>query len=191
MPDEKISQLPPVTTVVASDLAVAVASGTTSRLTQQQLINALVSFITANVNIGGGAITLSINGTAFFGNGNLEVTTTGTIGDPTARWGINPDGSGQFASNAINWDITGALTVPNVTTAGASIQADGSASFANGAVTISATGVVSGVFAAPGAVNPNGNVTAAPGATYFNNANATFWVHNDTAVSSTGWVQLI
>jgi len=128
MPDDTISQLPAVTAVVASDLSVAVASSITSKITAQQLINALVSFIAANVNIGGGAIIL---------------------------------------------------------------QGNGSASFASGAVTISASGTVSGVFPPPGIVNPNGNVTAAPGATYFNTANSTFWVQASAVVANTGWVQLI
>lgn len=44
---------------------------------------------------------------------------------------------------------------------------------------------------APGVVNPNGNVSAAPGATYFNTANSTFWVQASAVTANTGWVQLI
>jgi hypothetical protein len=42
---------------------------------------------------------------------------------------------------------------------------------------------------AAGVVNPNGSVSAASGATYYNKANATFWVNQDG--TNTGWVQLI
>lgn len=44
---------------------------------------------------------------------------------------------------------------------------------------------------APGVVNPNGNVSAAPGAEYFNTANSTFWVQASAVTGNTGWVQLI
>lgn len=42
---------------------------------------------------------------------------------------------------------------------------------------------------APGVVNPNGNVTGAPGANYYNSANATVWVQASAVTSNTGWVQ--
>lgn len=44
---------------------------------------------------------------------------------------------------------------------------------------------------APGVVNPNGNVTGAPGTEYFNTANSTFWVQGSATTSNTGWIQLI
>lgn len=228
MPDEKISQLPPVTAVVASDLAVAVASGTTSRLTEQQLINALVSFITGNVNIGGGIILLKTDGSSSFAGGAAVIDAAGniitntTISNSSGSFFIEADGSGGLSASKITWDTAGnfssisyvinsgqtALNADGsasflngqvsinssgniLLTTSTAINGDGSASFAGGAVTISATGVVSGVFQPPGIVNPNGSVTAAPGATYFNKANSTFWFHNDTVVSNTGWVQLI
>jgi len=43
---------------------------------------------------------------------------------------------------------------------------------------------------APGVVNPEGNVTANAGATYFNTANSTFW-EKASGAGNTGWVQLI
>lgn len=43
----------------------------------------------------------------------------------------------------------------------------------------------------PGIVNPNGTVTGAPDATYYNTANATFWVQASSTTGNTGWVQLI
>ena len=54
MADEKISAMPAVTTVATADLATVVAAGVNSKITQQNYINALVAFITATVNIGGG-----------------------------------------------------------------------------------------------------------------------------------------
>lgn len=79
MPDEKISQLPPVTTVVAADLGVAVASNVTSKITQQQLINALVSFITANVNVGAGKNLLNTDGSAIFANNQFVIASDGSL----------------------------------------------------------------------------------------------------------------
>lgn len=96
MADEKISQLPAVTTVATSDLAVAVASGTTSKITQQQLINALVSFITANVNINGGEIVLGTDGSGLFGSGNIE---------------LHPDGSAGFAGGAVEIGANATLII--------------------------------------------------------------------------------
>jgi hypothetical protein len=42
---------------------------------------------------------------------------------------------------------------------------------------------------APGVVNPNGNVTGAPGAQYFNTANSTMWVQASALTGNTGWIQ--
>ena len=42
-----------------------------------------------------------------------------------------------------------------------------------------------------GASDPNGEVSAAPGTTYFSRRDSTFWVQNNTVTSSTGWLQLI
>lgn len=44
---------------------------------------------------------------------------------------------------------------------------------------------------ATGVVDPNGNVTAGSGATYYNTANATFWVQTSGTSSNTGWIELI
>lgn len=77
MPDEKISALPAVTTVATGDLGVVVATGVTSKITQQQQINALVSFITAIVNIGGGKIILNPLGNASLANGGFTVDVAG------------------------------------------------------------------------------------------------------------------
>ena len=41
----------------------------------------------------------------------------------------------------------------------------------------------------PGVVNPNGNVTGAPGAFYFNSANFTVWVQAGAVTANTGWIQ--
>lgn len=41
-----------------------------------------------------------------------------------------------------------------------------------------------------GAVNPEGVVTADPGTSYYNTANATFW-YKATGSGNTGWVHLI
>lgn len=79
MPDEKISQLPPVTTVATGDLAVAVASNVTSKITMQQLIDALVGFITADVNIGAGDTILGEDGSARFAGGLITMDTSGNL----------------------------------------------------------------------------------------------------------------
>lgn len=42
-----------------------------------------------------------------------------------------------------------------------------------------------------GVVDPNGVVSGAPGATYFNTANSTFWQQTSATTSTTGWIQLI
>lgn len=47
-----------------------------------------------------------------------------------------------------------------------------------------------GIGVTPGTVDPEGNVSASPGGTYFNSSNQTFWV-KQTGTGNTGWVQLI
>lgn len=58
-----------------------------------------------------------------------------------------------------------------------------------GAVTINASGGSGNP--APGVVNPNGNVTGAPGANYYNTANQTFWQQTSATTSNVSWIQLI
>jgi hypothetical protein len=64
---------------------------------------------------------------------------------------------------------------------------------ANGVIRIEesgAAGALAPVTGGSGALDPEGVVTANPGATYFNTAAETFWVKK-TGVSNTGWRQLI
>lgn len=42
-----------------------------------------------------------------------------------------------------------------------------------------------------GIVSPNGNVIGAPGATYFNKTDSTFWEQTSAVTANTGWIQLI
>lgn len=55
---------------------------------------------------------------------------------------------------------------------------------------ILAAGGGSGTSGLVGIVDPEGSETAEPGATYFNTANATFWVKGSGS-GNTGWVQLL
>jgi hypothetical protein len=77
--DEKISAMPAVTTVATGDLATVVAGGVNSKITQQNYINALVSFIMANVNIGAGKIHLNTDGSASFSNGFFKIDASGNL----------------------------------------------------------------------------------------------------------------
>lgn len=122
MPDEKISQLPAVTTVVAADLGVAVASNVTSKITQQNLINALVSFITENVNIGGGKIQLKTDGSGQFTNGLITWDGSGNFTLNSGQIVLHPNGSVILANGALVTNNVGVITrYNNIPTAGQGI----------------------------------------------------------------------
>lgn len=133
MPDEKISQLPAVTTVVAADLGVAVASNVTSKITQQQLINALVSFITATVSVGG-KITLNPLGNASLANGLFTVDTNGNLKINGTNISINADGSATFANNGMTVGSDGTVTINDIGAGQIAIRLDSS-----GMLTINST----------------------------------------------------
>lgn len=106
MPDEKISQLPAVAAVIATDLTVVVAGGVTSKITEQQLINSLAGFITANVNING-AIHLNNDGSASFAIGGLLISDSGSMVINGGTITFSTDGTATFSSGSASFDSAG------------------------------------------------------------------------------------
>lgn len=157
MPDEKISQLPPVTTVAVSDLAVAVASGVTSKITEQNLINALVSFITAAVNVGGGKVVLNPDGSVVMSGGLFNLDASGNL----ITNGLVEGAIASFAGGRVVIDGSGSITLSgSVTNSGSTFQlsSDGSAEFGTSALTIDPSGNLI----------TNGSGSFAGGSTLFN-----------------------